>query len=480
MLIIFTAFFLLRFFRLGYHNLWYDEIFTLHYVYYPWHNWNAPLYYISLHYWIKFFGVSEFSLRLPSLIFSFFSVYLLYLLGKTLFNKKVGIISSIFIGLSPFHLWYAQEAREYAIILFFGLLSSLLFFIALKDNKVKLWLFFILVSIAGLYTHYFYIFLILAQSLYLLYIRKLKIGFREIVSFFGIALVFSFYLGGFLRKMFHVQRGFWIPQPGWRSLFITLENFTLGYTAAPPIYFISDFLTGVFFIWSLFAVFKKKELRGNFIFCLFLSLLPIGIVFFFSRLLFSVYLDRGLIIFSPYFYLILSIGIGSLAGRIRKIFLIFLVAIMLISDYAYFNDWMVMPNMHHVGIHIKKSVKPIIKFLTDNVGSRDIIGFTNNSPMQQMAFYGKDRFFQLYFFDPRLLDDTWKRPKQESAYCVPFYKIANLNFEKLWVLACDWSRSGDLDENSKIVKQWLDNKLKIEFAKEFDGLWIFRYVRRNT
>jgi 4-amino-4-deoxy-L-arabinose transferase-like glycosyltransferase len=177
-------FFLFRFFRLGHHDFWYDEIFTLNYARCPWHNWNAPLYYLSLHYWTNIFGISEFSLRLPSLIFSFCSLILLYFLGKTLFNKKVGIISSILIGLSPFHIWYAQEAREYAMILFFGLLSSLLFSMALKNGKVKLWLFFILVSIVGLYTHYFYIFLVLAQCLYLLYIRKFKIDFKGFLSYF--------------------------------------------------------------------------------------------------------------------------------------------------------------------------------------------------------------------------------------------------------------------------------------------------------
>jgi hypothetical protein len=59
------------------------------------------------------------------------------------------------------------------------------------------------------------------------------------------------------------------------------------------------------------------------------------------------------------------------------------------------------------------------------------------------------------------------------------HKIANLKFEKLWVLVCDWSRSGILDENSQMVKKWLDNYFKLEFAEEFDGLWIFRYAKHK-
>lgn len=477
---LFFLFFLFRFFHLGHNDFWYDEIFTLNISRCPWHNWNAPLYYILIHYWTKIFGISEFSLRLPSLIFSFCSVILLYFLGKELFNKKVGFISSILIGLSPFHIWYAQEARDYAMILFFGLLSSLLFHRGLKNGKVKTWLNFTLFSIIGLYTHYFYIFLVLAQCLYLLYIKKFKIDFKEITFFLMIAVVFSFYLSRFLSKFFFVKNGFWIPQPEWKSLIITIENFILGYTAAPLLYFVADILAGLFFIWSLLALYKKKELRKNFLFCFFLSFVPIAMVFLFSRSVFSVYLDRGLIIFSSFFYLILSIGISSLIGRIRNSFVIALTVIMLISGSAYFSDRMIMPLSHHIGANIKKPIKPIVKFLADNVGSRDVVGFTNHSLKPSIAFYGQGKFSCLYyFFDPQFPGTDWKRPRQEGKYCVPFYKIGDLKFEKLWVLACDWPRSGNLDNNSKNVKKWLDDHLKLESAEEFDGLWVFSYAKHR-
>ena len=157
----FFVFLAFRLYHLGYCDLWYDEIGTVSYAQYPWGNWNAPLYWIVLHFWTKIFGISEFSLRFPSLIFSFSSVILIFVLGKELFNKKTGFIAGIFMGLSPFHLWYAQEARDYSMLLFFGLLSSLLFYKALRKGENRQWLLFILVSFLGIYTNYFYIFLFL-------------------------------------------------------------------------------------------------------------------------------------------------------------------------------------------------------------------------------------------------------------------------------------------------------------------------------
>lgn len=475
-LFIFLIFFFLRLYHLSFHDFWYDEIATVGYARLPLRNWNAPLYWILLHYWIKIFGISEFSLRFPSLLFSFFSVILVYLLGQNIFNKKVGIFASFFIGLSPLHLWYAQEARDYSMVLLIGLLSSLLFYRILEKGEDKLWPFFLLVSIIGFYTNYFYIFLFSAQFLYILFVRNLKLDFKAIIYFLIAILSFSFYLPTFLTKFFYVGRGFWIPRPEWRSLIITVENFILGYNGFGFLYVISNILAGLSFIFALIAAYKKKELRKNFIFCLILFFTPIICIFFFSKIFFSIYLDRALIIFSPYFYLILSLGIVFLNRTVRIVLVTILITAILIADYGYFNDWLFMH--HHVGACIKKPIKPIAKFLDEHIEPQDIVGFTHESSMLPLYFYmQKKLFFSYYFFDPRFLDSSWRRPRLEGAYQLPFYKINQLEFKRLWVISSNWVRSGEWDEEFKSIKNWLDKNYKLEFINLFDGLWVFRYVK---
>lgn len=473
----FFIYFILRLYRLGYHDLWYDEIYTVGYAQYPWGNWNAPLYWILLYCWIKLFPLSEFSLRLPSLIFNFFSIILVFLLGKELFNKKVGIIASIFIGLSPFHLWYAQEARDYSLVLFLGLLSSLLFYQALKKDKDSLWMYFVLVSLAGLYTNYFYLFLFLAQCLYFVFQRRLKFNLKEMAYFLIIVLGFSFYLPRFLSKFYYICEGFWIPQPTPISLAITLENFVLGYNGTPLLYYISNFLAGIFFLSSL-RIMRKKELKGRYAFCIILFLVPIICAFLFSKKVFSVYLDRGLIIFSPYYYLILAAGIAYLDRTRRTVLLILLVTLLMACDYRYFQDRLFPPLRHHLGTYIKKPIRPIAEFLEKKTGAQDIIAFTNESTMPSLRFYSQGRLASFYYlFDPKFPDTSWQRQIQENSYRVPFYKIGNFNFNRLWLISSDWARSGQLDENSRSVKDWLDKNFKLNFVKEFHGLWLFRYSR---
>lgn len=471
-----SLFFFLRLYHLGYHELWYDEIFTIKHIQNLSENFNPPTYWLFLYFWVKLFGISEVSLRFPSLLFSFFSVVLTFFLGKSFFNKKVGIIASLFIGLSAFHIWYAQEARNYSMSLFFGTASSYLLFKAIEERKNKLWLFFILVSIMGIYTSYFYIFLFIAQGLSLIFLRNLRLNFKEVISFLIIALGFSLYLPRFLSGFYFVWQGFWIDKPTWWSLIITLENFILGYNGFPFLYFISNILTGLFFI-SALRVLRRKTLRQNFIFSLFLFFIPITCVFYFSKVFFPIYLDRGLIIFSPYYYIVLSLGVVSLNKVIRPLLLVILITVLLIANYGYFKDWMVMPLIHHVGVHIKKPVKPIVKFLEDNMEPQDIIAFTSRSISGRFDFYSQKIYPVYYFFDPAFLSDTLRRHRVESKFTIPLQKVNSLQAERIWVISTDWAGSGKLDENSQSVKNWLDKQFKLDFSKELEGVWIFRYIK---
>ncbi|MCX5698169.1 MAG: hypothetical protein NTX01_00500 [Candidatus Omnitrophica bacterium] len=68
----------LRLYRLGACDFWYDEVFSVLISKSFLHNWNPPVYFGILHYWIKLFGVSEFALRFPSLMFSVVSIPCLF------------------------------------------------------------------------------------------------------------------------------------------------------------------------------------------------------------------------------------------------------------------------------------------------------------------------------------------------------------------------------------------------------------------
>ena len=115
-----------------------------------------------LHYVVHFaaqLSTTEWWLRLwGALIPGLITIWLTYELGKKLFNEQVGVVSSLLLTTSSFHIFYSQELRPYSLPAMWGALSSWLLF-----QKKFTWWQFALVSLAGLYSSYLYPFLLIPQ-----------------------------------------------------------------------------------------------------------------------------------------------------------------------------------------------------------------------------------------------------------------------------------------------------------------------------
>lgn len=78
---------------------------------------HPPAYFALLHYVIKYFGDSEFWLRLPSALAGIVTVYLTFLLGRQLYSSREGYIAAAIMALSWAPIYYSQEARAYSLLL---------------------------------------------------------------------------------------------------------------------------------------------------------------------------------------------------------------------------------------------------------------------------------------------------------------------------------------------------------------------------
>ena len=101
-----------------------EHVATLHYS--GWHlvrlfvaeptkDTHPPLYYAFIHVWRQIFGRSLASIRFPSLIFGVATVYVLYLLGTELRDRRTGLIAAVLAAISPFFVSVSQYARGYAL-----------------------------------------------------------------------------------------------------------------------------------------------------------------------------------------------------------------------------------------------------------------------------------------------------------------------------------------------------------------------------
>ena len=79
---------------------------------------------VFLYYWTKLVGWNELWVKLPFALMGIASVYLIYVIGRQWFNRKVGLLAAAFFAVSQLTVFYSQLARPYAPGLFFVLLTT--------------------------------------------------------------------------------------------------------------------------------------------------------------------------------------------------------------------------------------------------------------------------------------------------------------------------------------------------------------------
>ena len=181
---------------------------------------------VFLYYWAKVFGWNAFWVKLPFALMGVGSIYLIYIIGRQWFNRKVGLFSAAFFAVSEFTLFYSQLARPYSAGLFFVLLQVYFWNRVLFDVKkpsLRLWIGFALSSWLAAMMHAFSI----AQAglVFLTGFFFLKKEHRKPYWLSGLAalLLFSPNLPIFYRQLF-------------------LNGGVGGWLAAPKSTFLLDFL----------------------------------------------------------------------------------------------------------------------------------------------------------------------------------------------------------------------------------------------
>jgi hypothetical protein len=79
---------------------------------------HPPLYYLLLHSWIALKGDTPYYVRQLSALFGAGTIPVIYLIGKRISGVVVGLAAAAFLALSPFNIYYAQEARMYTLLTF--------------------------------------------------------------------------------------------------------------------------------------------------------------------------------------------------------------------------------------------------------------------------------------------------------------------------------------------------------------------------
>lgn len=129
---------------------------------------QAPFYYIVLSLWGTLVGWTVFAMRTFSLLAGVLAMAFAYRLAADIKSPTAGIIAAIFLGASAFFNAYFHEIRAYTFLVLEILITlSLYWRLFRRENPSRLLsLFFVIVTVATLYTHPFAIGAIGALGLY--------------------------------------------------------------------------------------------------------------------------------------------------------------------------------------------------------------------------------------------------------------------------------------------------------------------------
>lgn len=157
----------LRFTNLGGRDFWFDESCTFIYVHHllAWpaesnlfaESTNLP-YYVLLRGWTRLFGESEAAFRSMSAVASALTVPLLGLMTTRLAGWRAGVLCAALAALHPIAVYYAQEARAYALWMLLLTVCSMTLFEAVRRGRAGWWLAFGALLLFTLHLHYFTVF----------------------------------------------------------------------------------------------------------------------------------------------------------------------------------------------------------------------------------------------------------------------------------------------------------------------------------
>ncbi len=293
---------------------------------------NMWLYFVILHFWMKF-GTSVIFVRSLSALIGTLTIPIFYLLAKEVKNEKIARIATPLFMCSVYFIFYAQLARSYGLSLLLVTLSSYLFLKLVKNSFSGFLLFlYILVSVMAAYTHLLAIFALVTPYIYLItfpgQIPWKKIFFIGTGIFIGILPLF---LSPAVRSGHQLD---WLRVHPFVFLpfgIITLAGDSLPLTIIGGLIILNLF-------WKKRQVFLQKNRERFILLWLFLwAGFPIVFTFFFSVFIKPIYQPQYFNACLSAYILLVVLGLEELKNK--KILYYFLLGFLFFLSFVRLFQW---------------------------------------------------------------------------------------------------------------------------------------------
>lgn len=359
-----------RFHNLGEYSLWLDEGFTWLDVHLPWEQSlealridgvHPPLYFFLVKLITLVAGESEASLRILSVGADIVSIALAILLGWKVGGRFGAFAAGWFWAYHPMTIWYAQDARPYALAALFASASALIHYRAEQRYTPLTGFLGWLVLCLGLITHYFFILVFGVLILFaLINIRKSPVFFRRWAVISVAATpplgIWLYYYRQLPTPSLPIG---WIQVPKLADLPCSFWNLVSGYGG---VWLISSTVFGLIAgSLLLIGIVRGGDANKYRIYLLIGVILPLCLVWVISQRR-PAYIDRYFIVLLPFLLVPLSAGASKARdifskGKYKNPVLIPVITVFAVTGWV--NAWQV----HANPIHAREDWKGMVSYL---------------------------------------------------------------------------------------------------------------------
>jgi mannosyltransferase len=426
---------------------------------------HVPLYHLILHVWQLIFGNSVSLARFLSFIFFLLSMPVMYALGRLCYDAKTSLFATALFIVSPFMNWYGNEIRMYSLFVLIVLLNQYCFLRIYKFRERGAWSGFMITCLLGIYTHYFFLLVLLTDVFFYLYNRA-EFETKSFQKFFNVYAVTALaFLPWVLFVLYLGQASNSSPMltaPTTINLFNTLSEFLFGFQ--------TDHLNTILVsLWPLTILFVFLALRKNqkvspeTIYLLFAFLLPNVVAFIVSLAIRPVYLTRYLIFTMPSMYFVMSWLVSTYPRKLAISVRTILIVIM---------GFMLCVEAVSATTPVKENYREAVTYLEENSGPSDMIVISAPFTIYPVLYYyeGSSALSTLPIWD---MNKHGAIPPYSDAELPKQVDALVRDHDNLWLLL-----SYDQGYQDKI-RLYFDTHFQRVYMRQFSpGLLLYEYKLR--
>jgi mannosyltransferase len=424
---------------------------------------HVPLYFELLHFWRYITDSVQFG-RVFSMLFYLASIPALYFLGKLAYDRSVGLFAATLLAASPFMNWYGNEIRMYTLFIFLTIVNQYCFIKIWKTDSEHAWAFYVITTLLGAFTHYFFFIVLFAQAVFFFLNKKLFAPHalrRFVMTMLLLAVCFAPWIYNVIHQGELGNSSPMLPIPTTVDLFNTFAQFLFGFQS-------DNVNTVLLSLWpatlilAFFALRKSEKLSPESLYFLLTFVLGIGLAFGVSFIL-PLFVSRYLIFTVPSMFLLITSFISLYPPRAARIARWATVCLM----FAMLAVEIVSPTTP-----VKEDYRDASNYLTANASAEDVVIISAPFTIYPVEYYYRGEaplttlpIWDHYAYGPIPAFNEADLPAQVAS--------STVDAQDVWVLL-----SYNQGYQPQIQNYFQDNYQQLEHITFSPGLDLYEYKLR--